>query len=166
MASTKETYSSEKTLTPTAHKWGRHDVVTLINEKTREVLPILSDSLPSDGHACEFLRCHFTGEEAFVDQRLVEVAVRAARSFGKKRVEVISGYRAPKYNRLLRKKGREVARSSRHMLGQALDFRIPGVPVERLRNYVARLGSFGIGTYEGSNFVHVDTGPSRRWKGR
>lgn len=144
---------------------GTKKVVSVVNPRTHEILPVIGDSWPNENEASQFLRCHFTDERAWVDPRLATVAVQAARAFGRDRVEIVSGYRAPKYNRILRKKGREVARNSMHMRGQALDFRVPGVPVRKLRSFVEHRGSFGVGIYPQSDFVHVDLGPRRRWGG-
>lgn len=120
------------------------------------------DSLSWD----RFLRCHFTNQMVRMDLRLLAVLAGAARQFRKNEVYVISAYRAPKYQLMLRKKGREVAKSSQHTDGNAIDFRIPGVPLRRLRTYVQRFHPGGVGYYPQSQFVHADTGPRRTWTGR
>ena len=112
------------------------------------------------------LRCHITGDEPIMDASLVEVLASAALHFGSSRVEIISGYRAPKYNLMLRKKGHEVARDSQHTFGHAVDFRLPGVSVEDLSEYIRGLKLGGAGIYLSSEFVHADTGPIRTWAGR
>jgi uncharacterized protein YcbK (DUF882 family) len=81
-------------------------------------------------------------------------------------VEILSGYRDPKYNRLLRKKGREVARQSRHTRGQAVDFRLAGVGTTHLRDWLVARRAYGVGVYPDSGFVHLDVGPARRWAGQ
>ena len=100
-----------------------------------------------------------------MDERLVDVLARVARRFGADRVEVVSGYRSPKYNLMLRKKGREVARQSQHTEGNAVDFRVRGVPTKRLLNFVRSLRIGGVGYYPHSQFVHSDTGRVRFWRG-
>ena len=80
-------------------------------------------------------------------------------------MHVISGYRSPKFNAHLRKKGHEVAESSYHMTGAALDFRIPGVATPGLTSELEHTHDGGVGRYSHSNFVHLDTGPRRRWRG-
>lgn len=110
-----------------------------------------------------FLRCHFTNHGTKMDARLFGVLVQAAGHFKVDRVDVISGFRAPKYNLMLRKKGRRVARNSQHTFGNAVDFRLPGVTTERLRKWAQRLKLGGVGYYKGDGFVHVDTGPVRSW---
>ncbi|MCG8418295.1 MAG: DUF882 domain-containing protein [Proteobacteria bacterium] len=113
-----------------------------------------------------FFRCHFTNQPTDMDFRLFAALVAMARHFQASRVDIISGYRAPKYNLILRKKGREVAKRSRHSLGHAVDFRIPGVSVRRLFRRARQLGLGGVGYYPNSGFIHIDVGPVRRWTGR
>jgi uncharacterized protein YcbK (DUF882 family) len=100
-----------------------------------------------------------------MDPRLVQVVLEAARHFGVDRVEIVSGYRAPKYNLMLRKKGHEVARDSQHTYGHAIDFRLPGVPVMTLHAWAKRRHLGGVGLYLESEFVHMDVGPVRYWGG-
>ncbi len=113
-----------------------------------------------------FLRCHFTGAATDMDLRLLDVLAGAARKFKATRIHIVSGFRAPKYNLVLRKKGREVARDSQHTYGHAVDFRIPGVSTAALVGYVRSLRLGGAGFYPSSAFVHADTGPLRTWAGR
>lgn len=112
----------------------------------------------------QFLRCHFTNKEKAMDPRLFKVLLDAANHFKVARVDIISGFRSPKYNLLLRKKGRYVARNSQHTVGHAVDFRLPGVTTERLRDWARGLRLGGVGYYAGDAFVHVDTGPVRYWQ--
>jgi len=113
-----------------------------------------------------FLRCHFTDEPAEMDKRLFKVLVDAANHFGSQRIDIISGFRAPKYNLMLRKKGRGVARNSQHPLGNAVDFRVQGVATSRLRAWAQSLRLGGVGYYPSSGFVHVDVGRVRTWTGQ
>ena len=62
-------------------------------------------------------------------------------------VEIVSGYRAPKYQLMLRKKGHEVARDSEHPRGEAVDFRLPGVPTRQLLGFVRAQRLGGVGFY-------------------
>ena len=110
-----------------------------------------------------FLRCHFTNHQTDMDGRLFGVLVKAANKFRVARVDIVSGFRAPKYNLILRKKGRRVARQSEHTFGHAVDFRLPGVTTERLRNWARTLRLGGVGYYRDDKFVHVDIGPVRYW---
>jgi uncharacterized protein YcbK (DUF882 family) len=112
-----------------------------------------------------FLRDHYTNQATRMDTRLVDVLTRAARKFSATRIEVVSGYRSPKYNLMLRKKGHQVARSSQHVEGHAVDFRIRGVPTKSLLHFVRSLRLGGVGFYPHSQFVHSDTGRVRYWTG-
>ena len=79
---------------------------------------------------------------------------------------IISGYRSPHTNAMLRARGGEhtgVASSSLHMVGKAIDIRVPGVKLDHLRGAARSLKLGGVGYYPSSNFVHVDTGRVRAW---
>ncbi len=144
-------------------------VVNLHNIWTRETL-VFDPKAASPGIEQDtlntFLRCHFTDEPAHMDPRLIGVLVGAAHKFAAARIDIVSGFRSPKFNLMLRKKGHEVARDSQHTYGHAVDFRIPGVPTRRLLEYVRSLHLGGAGFYPESEFVHADTGPVRFWAGR
>jgi uncharacterized protein YcbK (DUF882 family) len=79
---------------------------------------------------------------------------------------VISGYRSPGTNTMLQERGGAhsgVASKSLHMVGKAIDIRVPGVKLAHLRDAAKSLKAGGVGYYPGSNFVHVDTGRVRYW---
>lgn len=79
---------------------------------------------------------------------------------------VISGYRSPVTNTMLRARGGShtgVASKSLHMVGKAIDIRLPGVKLDNLRAAARSLKLGGVGFYPSSNFVHVDTGRVRYW---
>jgi hypothetical protein len=139
-------------------------LTTLFNLRTREMLALLP-GMPPEERFHNFLRDHYTNQATRMDERLVDVLARVATKFGADRVEVVSGYRSPKYNLILRKKGREVARQSQHTEGNAVDFRVRGVTTKRLLNYVRSLRIGGVGYYPHSQFVHSDTGRVRFWRG-
>ena len=84
----------------------------------------------------------------------------------KKPVHIISGYRSPRTNAMLKRIGRKVARRSQHMRGRAIDFYFPDVPVEKVMGsaFVRKIG--GVGYYPRSGkygFVHIDNGNVRHW---
>jgi len=83
----------------------------------------------------------------------------------KEPIEIICGYRSPATNNMLRNRSKGVARNSQHTLGKAIDFYIPGVPLETLRAAAMRLQGGGVGYYptSGSPFVHLDIGNVRAW---
>ena len=79
---------------------------------------------------------------------------------------IISGYRSAETNSMLRERGGAhtgVASSSLHMVGKAIDIRLPGVKLDHLRSAAASLKLGGVGFYPSSNFVPVDTGRVRYW---
>jgi len=80
-------------------------------------------------------------------------------------IHIISGYRSPATNGMLRKRSKGVAKNSQHMRGKAMDFFIPDVPLAKLRAIGLRLEVGGVGFYptSGSPFVHMDTGSVRHW---
>jgi uncharacterized protein YcbK (DUF882 family) len=76
---------------------------------------------------------------------------------------IISGYRSPTTNAMLRRTTSGVARTSMHTQGRAIDIRLPGYSTRRLRNLCVKLKAGGVGYYPKSNFVHLDTGQVRTW---
>lgn len=77
--------------------------------------------------------------------------------------QVLSGYRSPETNEMLRKRGRRVAKNSLHMHGMAIDFYCPNRSVKKVRNTAKSFKAGGVGYYPRSGFVHIDTGPIRYW---
>lgn len=121
----------------------------------------LKDSLRS---ISRLLRDHRTGEIKSIDPRLVDLmSVLQSRVGNKQPFTVISGYRSPSSNRLLREDSSGVARHSYHMEGKAVDIRMPGSSLRGLHQAALRLKSGGVGFYPSSDFVHVDVGPVRVW---
>jgi uncharacterized protein YcbK (DUF882 family) len=139
------------------HNIWTHETLVLDAKKGTTV-----DSVTLD----HFLRDHFTNVPTSMDMRLVGVLIGAALRFKTERIDIVSGFRSPKFNLMLRKKGHEVARDSQHTHGHAVDFRIPGVSTVALLRYVKSLALGGAGYYPESEFVHADTGPVRYWTGR
>jgi hypothetical protein len=141
-------------------------LINLYNTWTHDWLAVDAKNphIPPDV-ANRFLRCHFTNEPTDINERLLVTAVAAARRFQSTVVRVVSGFRHPKYNLMLRKKGRQVARDSQHSHGQAIDFWLPGVPVGALQRWAKQQGMGGVGVYKDSGFVHMDVGPIRYWSG-
>lgn len=76
---------------------------------------------------------------------------------------LLSGYRSPQTNNMLRSRSRGVAKNSLHMKGQATDLRLKTRSVGQLAKAATACRSGGVGRYSGSNFVHVDCGPVRTW---
>jgi uncharacterized protein YcbK (DUF882 family) len=78
--------------------------------------------------------------------------------------EIISGFRSPTTNAMLRGKSKGVAEHSQHILGKAIDVRLRGFSTRRLGEYARSLARGGVGYYAGSDFVHLDTGRVRFWQ--
>ncbi|MGD2016255.1 MAG: DUF882 domain-containing protein [Desulfobacterales bacterium] len=78
---------------------------------------------------------------------------------------VISGYRSPKTNAQLRKRGKGAVKNSYHIQGKAVDIRLPGYKTSALRRTACKLKAGGVGYYPHQRFVHIDVGPIRYWNG-
>jgi len=79
--------------------------------------------------------------------------------------EVISAYRSPETNQMLRSKSTGVAKYSLHMLGKAIDIRLPDRELKTLHREAVAMKVGGVGLYSRSGFVHVDAGRVRNWGG-
>ena len=111
-----------------------------------------------------FLMDFRTGDTVEIDPGLLNILYDIRNELGSDGVyEVISAYRSPKTNEMLRARSGGVAKKSQHLLGNAIDVRLRGVPVEVLRDTALRMKRGGVGFYRKSNFVHIDTGRVRRW---
>ena len=141
-----------------------HPVTTLFNIWNHEALALIAGQ-PYKHRFQLFLRDHYTKQSTQSDTRLAAILATVALRFHAPRVDIVSGFRSPKYNLMLRKKGHQVARESQHMQGTAVDFRIRGVEVETLREFVRGLHVGGVGYYPRTRFIHADTGKVRYWQG-
>jgi uncharacterized protein YcbK (DUF882 family) len=115
-----------------------------------------------------YLRDWRTQDQTVMDPHLFDILWEVYRDVdGKKPIQIISSYRSPATNAMLHRRSSGVARFSQHMLGHAMDFFIPGVPLEQIRFAGLRLQRGGVGFYptSGSPFVHLDTGSIRHWPG-
>jgi len=112
----------------------------------------------------EFLRDFRTSDVHAIDPTLLDLLHSLARSVkSTDPFHVISGYRSPRTNSALRAHSAGVAKYSLHMEGKAIDIRLPGVALTRVRDRALGLARGGVGYYPGSDFVHVDTGRVRVW---
>ena len=110
------------------------------------------------------LRDYRTGDVFPVDPRVMDIIYAVhAHSGSPQPFEVLSGYRSPKTNAMLRRTTPGVAVNSLHLTGQAIDVRLSDVHISRLRETAIRLQAGGVGYYPVSNFVHMDTGEVRHW---
>lgn len=110
------------------------------------------------------MRDHRTGDILPIDPKLIDTLARIQKDCNcTKSIDLLSGYRSPKTNRMLRGRSKAVAQNSYHMKGQAADIRVPGNSTSKVRNTARALRVGGVGYYPKSGFVHVDTGAVRTW---
>jgi len=140
-------------------------LVNLHNFWTKEWLAVDAAAPPTQATVDRFLRDHFTNKPAAMEPRLLAMLLAAAAHFRSDVVDVVSGFRHPKYNLILRKKGHQVARDSQHTHGNAIDFYLPRVPTQLLQAWARAQKLGGVGVYLESGFVHMDIGPIRTWSG-
>ena len=113
-----------------------------------------------------FMRDWRKEQSTHMDPHLFDLLWEAYREVGATQpIDVVCGYRSPETNSMLRARSSGVAQFSQHINGQAMDFFIPGVPLEKIRAVGLRLQRGGVGFYptSGSPFVHMDTGTIRHW---
>lgn len=142
----KHTHSGEE-LTVTFKRNGRYD-----EEALKKINHLLRDWRSQDSTT--------------MDRRLFDIVWEVYRDVDAKQpIHIISAYRSPKTNAMLRRRSSGVARHSQHMSGHAMDFFIPGVALADIRAAGLRQQRGGVGFYptSGSPFVHLDTGSIRHW---
>jgi uncharacterized protein YcbK (DUF882 family) len=113
-----------------------------------------------------FLRDWRRDEPTKMDPRLFDTLWEVYRQVGSNEaIHVASAYRSPHTNAMLRRRSGAVAKNSQHMLGKAMDFYLPDVPIDRIRAVGMRLQHGGVGYYPSSYtpFVHLDVGSVRAW---
>ncbi|MEA3302484.1 MAG: DUF882 domain-containing protein [Pseudomonadota bacterium] len=111
------------------------------------------------------LRDHRDNEVCSIDTRLIDLLYNVNQKTicnSAKCFQILSGYRSPKTNRMLRRRGSRVAKNSLHMSGKAIDIKLPGVGNSNLFNAATSQRGGGVGYY-GSSFVHMDVGKVRTW---
>lgn len=112
------------------------------------------------------LRDHRTDDVRVIDPRLLDLLHELKMTVGShKPFAIISGYRSPKTNAMLRANSGGVAKRSMHLEGRAVDIRIPGYHLSKLRQAALSLRGGGVGYYPKSGFIHMDTGRVRSWGG-
>ena len=139
-------------------------LINIYNSWTHEWLSV--DAVgPKAETVNRFLRDHFTNEPTSMEPKLISFISSAATTFRSDTAIVVSAFRHPKYNLMLRKKGRQVARDSQHTHGTAVDFYIPRTATMTLHAWAKAQSAGGVGLYLESGFVHMDTGAVRYWSG-
>lgn len=113
-----------------------------------------------------FMRDWRSDETIKIDPRNVDTMAAAHRLMDvNEPYMMLSGYRSPSTNAMLRSRSRGVAKNSLHMRGQAADLRLESRSVGQMAKAAAACASGGVGRYSRSNFVHMDCGPVRSWGG-
>ncbi|MDR0809365.1 MAG: DUF882 domain-containing protein [Gemmobacter sp.] len=113
-----------------------------------------------------FMRDWRTDDAVSMDARTLDIMAASHRLMDvSEPYMLLSGYRSPKTNAMLRSHSRGVARNSLHMKGQAADLRLKSRSVGQMARAAESCASGGVGRYSGSNFVHMDCGPVRHWGG-
>ena len=156
---------------PTAHASGETRSLKIYHVHTGEkaIVTYKRDGrfLPDGIKKLDYmLRDWRRNEPTNMDPRLFDLLWEVYRKSGSSDyIHVIGGYRAPETNAMLRERSRGVAKASQHMLGKAIDFYIPDVPLKKLRYIGLKVGVGGVGFYpaSGSPFVHMDVGSPRYW---
>lgn len=111
-----------------------------------------------------FLRDWRNDETVAMDPKLFDIVWAAQREAGSRGViKVLSAYRSPNTNAMLRRRSSAVAKNSQHMQGKALDFSLPDADMARVRAIGMRLQRGGVGYYPNVPFVHLDSGSVRSW---
>ncbi len=113
-----------------------------------------------------FMRDWRTGGSIQIDTRTIDIMAAAHRLMDTSQpYQLLSGYRSPQTNALLRSRSSGVAKRSLHMTGKAADLRLDGRSTLQMSRAAQSCRAGGVGRYSGSNFVHMDCGPVRSWRG-
>ena len=113
-----------------------------------------------------FMRDWRTDQIIDYDTRNIDIIAAAHRLLETSEpFQLLSGYRSPQTNAMLRRRSRGVASNSYHMRGMAADLQLRSRSVGQMAKAALACRSGGVGRYGGSNFVHVDCGPIRTWRG-
>ncbi len=123
----------------------------------------LPEALSDVNHIFRDIR---TGKERTINKELIDLLYDLQQEVKiEEPFHIVSGYRTPRSNALLRKTTKGVAKNSLHMYGKAVDIRLPDYSLSTLRRKAMKLHGGGVGFYPRSNFIHVDVGAVRYWRG-
>lgn len=111
-----------------------------------------------------FMRDWRTDDVKSIDLRTIDIMTAAHNLMNvSEPYTLISGYRSPRTNAMLRARSSGVAKNSRHLQGQAADLRLQSRSVNQMAKAASACHGGGVGRYSGSDFVHMDCGPVRNW---
>ncbi len=113
-----------------------------------------------------FMRDWRNSKMKAIDARTVDIMAASHRLLDvNEPYMLLSGYRSPETNAMLRSRSSGVAKNSLHLKGQAADLRLKSRSVSQMAQAAQSCSAGGVGRYAGSNFVHMDCGPVRTWRG-
>lgn len=148
---------------------GEFRKLSLVNDRTGEWLNTvywadggyISDAIEAVNH---IMRDWREDKACQMDPRVVDILAAAQKLLDSgEPFEVVSGYRTPKTNAMLRRKSRGVAANSYHIKGMAVDITMKSRTVAQISRAGLALSAGGVGRYSRSDFVHLDCGPVRKW---
>ena len=147
-------------------------MINLVNNRTNEWLKTVywveGDYIPEALDAISFLMRDWRKDEAIgIDRKTIDI-ISATHGLldCNEPFEIVSGYRSPQTNAMLRSRSRGVARNSYHTRGMAADLTLKTRSVRQISAAGKSLNAGGVGTYSRSQFVHLDSGPANRTWGR
>ena len=164
--------SSNQLFTPEIlpNLYGQHLIVALRSVHTGEemnlVVPkslnVSNSAIEKFNHICRDWRYN---QAKSMDPGLIQILAKICDEIKDEKrsisVELLSGFRTHRTNEMLRRRSVMVAKNSFHKLGKALDFRLPDLDLSQTKASADRYAYGGLGVYK--NFIHIDTGPQRRW---
>jgi uncharacterized protein YcbK (DUF882 family) len=123
--------------------------------------------VPSAMHAISVLmRDHCNNQVHPIDQHLLDIAhVLQSHVGNRSAIDIVCGYRSPETNAIMHEASAGVAAHSMHIEGRAMDIRMPGTRLGSLKRAAVALKMGGVGYYPHDDFVHIDSGPVRKWAG-
>lgn len=143
--------------------------IRMVSERTGESIDavywIEGDYIPEAlKEITHFMRDWRDGTTRVIDTRTIDILAATQKLLDTSEpFTLISGYRSPETNRMLRRRYGGVARNSRHIKGEAADVRLRTRSVKQIHWAARQCNGGGIGRYSRSNFVHLDCGPVRSW---
>ena len=130
------------------------------------VFDVFPDTPERIAPVLDAFRKSLAGEAVQMDLRTIDIMSAALNLMDTTEPYLLlSGYRSPKTNSMLSSRSSGVARNSLHMRGQAADLRLTSRTPTQMANAALACRAGGVGRYPRSNFVHMDCGPIRSWRG-
>ncbi len=148
---------------------GEFRSLSLVNHRTAEKLTcaywVEGEYIPEALEAFNYILRDWRQEEIkSIDARTIDImAATYSLLDTSEPFQVVSGYRSPRTNAMLRSRSRGVARNSYHTRGMAVDITLDSRSAREIARAAKSLAAGGVGTYSRSSFAHVDSGPVRDW---